>query len=369
MIEGERPLDWYLEGVLADGKPWIIAITPVPFTVGRNVNRNLCLAANSVSRDHAVLDVRDGRLLVRDLQSTNGTFVNRQRIAEEEVPLAQGDVVHFGTAEFRVWTSQPESESDQTLSCDLLALGLPNHFLASEREMRALLARRLVRHLLQPIVNLQCGTRHGYEIMGRGNHPPLPTHPQELFVIAEALGCATHLSRLFWEEGLNVCTGLPGNPSLYINVHPAEMECPTLIPALRRYREANPRTPVILEVSERFVSNLGIMTKMRRELVGLGMELAYDDFGAGQARFLELVEVPPHVLKFDISLVKDIHERTGRHQQLVAKLVQMASELGISCLAEGVECQEERDVCAGLGFHYAQGFFFGRPSEAASACA
>ncbi len=367
MTDGKRPPDWYLEGVLSDGKPWIIAVTPVPFTVGRNVSRHLCLAAGDVSRHHAVLDVHDGELFVHDLASTNGTFVNLKRIDGEEVALSQGDVLHFGSSEFRVWTNEPESDTDQTLSFNMLEAGLPNHFLASDREMRFLLDRRCVRHLIQPIVDLSDGTRRGYEIMARGTHPPLPAHPSELFVIAEALGHTVSLSRLLWEEGLSACAGLPGNPALFINVHPHEMECPTLVPALREYREANPETPVTLEVSEKFITNLSVMTRLRRELLSLDMELAYDDFGAGQPRFLELVEVPPHVLKFDISLVRDIHERNGRHQQMVAKLVQMADDLGIATLAEGVECEAERDVCVDLGFTFAQGFFFGRPVEPAEA--
>jgi EAL domain-containing protein (putative c-di-GMP-specific phosphodiesterase class I) len=90
--------------------------------------------------------------------------------------------------------------------------------------------------------------------------------------------------------------------------------------------------------------------------------LAYDDFGAGQARLVELVEVPPDYLKFDLKLVHCIDHATNERQRMLASLVQMVRELGIAALAEGVETSEEHEICRQMGFQYAQGFFFGRPA-------
>lgn len=102
----------------------------------------------------------------------------------------------------------------------------------------------------------------------------------------------------------------------------------------------------------------------RDALEALEMELAYDDFGAGQARFIELAEVPQHVLKFDITLVQGIPSAGPQRQNLLATLLRMTPDLGIASLAEGVECQEEADTCRQFGFQLAQRFFFGKPASA-----
>jgi EAL domain-containing protein (putative c-di-GMP-specific phosphodiesterase class I) len=46
---------------------------------------------------------------------------------------------------------------------------------------------------------------------------------------------------------------------------------------------------------------------------------------------------------------------------MVASLVTMVRDMGVSALAEGVETEEERDICVGMGFELGQGFYFGRP--------
>jgi hypothetical protein len=68
--------------------------------VGRNTESDIFLVDPSVSRNHALLDVQEGRLVVRDAGSSNGTFVNGERV--EVKTLRAGDVVAFGKTEMRV---------------------------------------------------------------------------------------------------------------------------------------------------------------------------------------------------------------------------------------------------------------------------
>jgi EAL domain-containing protein (putative c-di-GMP-specific phosphodiesterase class I) len=101
--------------------------------------------------------------------------------------------------------------------------------------------------------------------------------------------------------------------------------------------------------------------RLRVELSRAGVGIAYDDFGAGQARLLELAEVPPHYLKFDMSLVRGIDTAPASRQSLLTSLVSVARDLLVYTVAEGVETAGEADVCMRIGFTHAQGFFFGRP--------
>jgi EAL domain-containing protein (putative c-di-GMP-specific phosphodiesterase class I) len=97
-------------------------------------------------------------------------------------------------------------------------------------------------------------------------------------------------------------------------------------------------------------------------LEALDIRLAYDDFGAGQARLLELAEVPPDYLKFDMDLTRGIAVSTFAKQHMLGSLAQVANDLGVATVVEGVETAEERDACLQLGFELGQGFLFGRPS-------
>jgi malonate-semialdehyde dehydrogenase (acetylating)/methylmalonate-semialdehyde dehydrogenase len=100
------------------------------------------------------------------------------------------------------------------------------------------------------------------------------------------------------------------------------------------------------------------MRIIRERLQELQIGLAYDDFGAGQSRLMELVEVPPDYLKLDMSLVRDI-DQSPKRQDLVRALVSFMCDLGIEVIAEGIERVEEADTCRELGCSLGQGFFLG----------
>ena len=89
--------------------------------------------------------------------------------------------------------------------------------------------------------------------------------------------------------------------------------------------------------------------------------LVYDDFGAGQARLLELADVPPDFLKFDRSLIQDIGGAPPARRRLLQSLAKLALDLGIDLIAEGVETEEEATVCRRMGFAYGQGYLFSHP--------
>lgn len=72
--------------------------------IGRSKENEIFVVDPSVSRNHAVLEVRDGRLVVRDTGSTNGTFVNGSRVQLRT--LNHGDVVAFGKTQFLVQSEQ-----------------------------------------------------------------------------------------------------------------------------------------------------------------------------------------------------------------------------------------------------------------------
>jgi EAL domain-containing protein (putative c-di-GMP-specific phosphodiesterase class I) len=169
------------------------------------------------------------------------------------------------------------------------------------------------------------------------------------------------LSRVLREEEVRVGAGLPAELMLFLNTHPVEVRGSGLAESLQAIRKSEPCQPLVLELHEAAVGGRQAMLELKAALTELDIGLAYDDFGAGQSRLLELTEVPPDYLKFDITLLRGIHLDTGHRMRMVGQLVHMVREMGIVPLAEGIECREEGEACAELGFELAQGFYYGKP--------
>jgi len=353
---------FYLESLVEGGRQLRrIAVHPLPFRVGRLHGLSLYLASESVSKEHAELELRDGQLWVRDLGSKNGTFVNSERVGEAR--LREGDILHFAQVEFRVGRQELD-DTQPGLEPSTVSLGdmkLPQQFVEGARELPELLERRQVTTLFQPIVSLPSGSVAGYEALGRGRHVRLPEQPLELFRVAAAVGAEAELSRLFRETALQLVQDIERFPPLFVNIHPSELETPTLVPDVVVLREKHPQLRLTLEVHEGALADLASVDRLRTQLSRAGVGIAYDDFGAGQARLLELAEVPPHYLKFDMLFVRGIDTAPETRQRLLTSLVSVARDLLVYTVAEGVETAEEAEVCMRIGFTHAQGYFFGRP--------
>lgn len=88
----------------------LIPVERSPFTIGRSPENDLVVPEAAVSRRHARLENRRGRWFLLDLDSANGTFVNRQRVsASQPVPLNSGDVIAMGGSVFSALLRSPAS--------------------------------------------------------------------------------------------------------------------------------------------------------------------------------------------------------------------------------------------------------------------
>ena len=352
---------WFLSGPTQPGEP--VLHTPIdvaPFTVGRKPGVALKLQFRTVSSHHAELWIEDGSLLLKDTGSTNGTYVNGERI-EKGLPIrvVEEDLIHFAEAPFRVRRQSPNG----MVTNGTLAQNVCDQALALVQFDR-LMSERLVKPHFQCIVEVEDGSTIGFELLGRGSVFGLES-VAAMFTAAKQLNLEVELSRMLRWEGIRVGRAIPGQPMLFVNTHPREMEDSAgMIDSLVKLRETNGQTPMVLEIHESSVTNPDQMQSIAAALKDLDMELAYDDFGSGQARLSELMEARPHYVKFDISLIRGIDQANPQRRQMLETLVKMVRDLEIRALAEGVETEAEADTCRELGFDLAQGFFYGRPAPA-----
>ena len=332
-----------------------------PAEIGRHPDCAVRLNIERVSRRHARIEQRaDGGLRIVDLGSTNGTHVNGTRI-EAPVDIADGDVLHIGDQELRL--VEAETVEGPGLG-DATRIGiptLPHGFPTKVREFNELLDRELVCAFQQPILHVD-GRPYGHELLGRATHPALDAGPGPMFDLAQALGKQIALSELLRRRSFAEAEALGLTAPLFFNPHPEEcLDIERLLSGLRSLRERHPGLDLVFEVHETAVTNLKRMASIRDALTELDIGLAYDDFGAGQARLLELIEVPPDVLKFDIALVRGLEGPDSPKYRLLQTLNGMIHDLGVRTLAEGVETEAQAEACRTIGIDYVQGFYYGRP--------
>lgn len=99
------------------------------------------------------------------------------------------------------------------------------------------------------------------------------------------------------------------------------------------------------------------------KLSGGSIRVAMDDFGTGYSSLAYLQRMPIHLLKIDMSFIREMDRNPG-DRAIVNTIIAMAHSLGIEVVAEGVEREEQRELLESLGCDLAQGFLFSRPVSA-----
>jgi len=360
---------WYLEGYLTgQDSVYRVPLDMFPTIVGRQDDVGLTLPSSSVSRMHAEFISRDDQLVLRDLGSTNGTFVNHQAITEESI-LADGDVIKFADIEFRLCRETVDDDAIPSLdSCSTCILSNSDQFNRlpiGARELEQLLQDKLVTPVYQPIVATDGEKTVGMELLGRGCHELLSASPFELFFLADSLSKSVELSELIRDVGVehwatSTCSQLP----LFLNTHPDELlDCQHLLASLENLKRCFPDIPLVLEIHEQAVTNQAMLASLTNALDALEIRLAYDDFGAGQARLLELLTIPPYVVKFDIALIRDLDKAPKSRLEMIGLLVELVKKGGTLTLAEGVSHKGTLAICKTLGFDLIQGYVYGKPKK------
>ena len=220
----------------------------------------------------------------------------------------------------------------------------------------------------QPEVELSSGRVVGAESLARWEHPELGTLPPALFTpLAEQLGLTGELTRLMLRLSLGQhrAWATAGRVvPVSVNVGP---DCvtnpgfPAVIWEILRSEQV-PGQMLTLEVSEQ-TGTAAVSSSFFAQLAEFGVRVALDDFGTGFASLESLGGWPVDELKLDISLVRPIASNPS-FRTIVRTTIDLAHQLGVTVVAEGVESEAVRSELQTLGCDFAQGFYFGRPMTA-----
>ena len=232
-------------------------------------------------------------------------------------------------------------------------------------ELRRILAARDVLIRYQPIVRLDDGVIHGFEALSSGPPGNVFENPEMLFSFAEETEQIVELERLCRLQAIRGAARLNAPQKLFINCSAHAFVDPELVSAaiLEEVRQAgrDPRD-IVFEVTERVAITewkevRAVLATLRR----IGFSIAIDDMGAGYSSLQAVAEVEPDYLKFDISLVRDVHLSPIK-RNLLETLVVLADKIHARAIAEGVESMEEFHALRSMGVGLAQGFYFAVPA-------
>ena len=218
----------------------------------------------------------------------------------------------------------------------------------------------------QPIIDLKSGGVLGVEALLRWDHPDGRLMPEDFIRVAEHTGLITPLTEFSIDRALSDWSPLKETPiSISANLSPRSLHNPSL-PDRVRYilRKYNmPATSLVLEITENIImSDPERSTRCLAELSEMGVRISVDDFGTGYSSLSYLRRLPVDELKIDKSFV--IGLANGEDEALVRSIIDLAHNLELRVIAEGVENGEVRDRLQALGCDAAQGFFIYRPGPA-----
>ena len=152
-----------------------------------------------------------------------------------------------------------------------------------------------------------------------------------------------------------------------VNLSARQLQSPTIVAEVREALEETAIEPssLTLEVTESaMMKNIELSVLRLRELRGLGVRIAIDDFGAGYSSLGYIRQFPVDILKVDKSFIDRIDE--GEEElALAAAIIDMAKVLNLRPVAEGVERIEQLERLVQLGCGSAQGYYFAKPASQA----
>ena len=271
--------------------------------------------------------------------------------------LAQADVAMYSAKEARTGVESYRAADGVAIERRLvLAADLGNALERGELEV-----------WFQPQARLSDGAVSGFEALLRWSHPQFGwVPPPEVVAVAQRTGLVRPLTDYILDRALlgRVAWQRAGfDLEVAVNVTPRDIADLSLVARVQQAlsRAGVPASALVIEVTES--DALGDPERSMIVLNGLahlGVRLSVDDFGTGYSSLAYLERLPVHEVKIDQSFVFRL-ERDASDSTILRATVNLAHDLGLRVVAEGVESEVSRQLVADLGCDVYQGYGLSRP--------
>lgn len=231
--------------------------------------------------------------------------------------------------------------------------------------LQALIDRKCLSAVFQPIVDLASCAIHGYEALIRGPVGTDLSSPDQLFAAA---ACNQQLAALEYACREAACTAfaelnLPGK--LFLNMTPLSFADPHyrdgVTMGILRWLQLDPER-VVFELTEKEpLDDTELLRSACEHFRAQGFAVALDDLGAGYAGLRVWSELRPQYVKIDRHFIAGI-DRDPVKREFVHAIMDIARRIGNKVVAEGVETEEELRTALAIGIEYVQGYYLARPT-------
>ena len=298
-----------------------------------------------------------------DVQASIGISVSPDHGCDAETLIQRADVAMYTAKETRGTFSLYDPEQDLHSPQRLALLG----------ELRTGIADgELVLHY-QPKCDAITGCIIGFEALARWQHPTRGLlAPNEFIPLAENSGLICDLTLDVLDQALGQTRrwhddGFAVSVSVNVSArHLGDLDLPPQVRALL-VKHGLPASALVLEVTESSImADPTRADRVLRELRLMGVELAVDDFGTGYSSLAYLKRLEVDELKIDRSFVMNM--RSDQNDMMIVRsIVELAHNLGLRVVAEGVEDGDTLLKLRSLGCDVMQGYYLGRPQPPAQA--
>lgn len=247
------------------------------------------------------------------------------------------------------------------------------HFAALAEARSALAERRIVPHY-QPKISIRTGAIQGFEALLRLNHATLGIRPPA--AIADALDhrelavpIGKEMQRCVFDDIQSWMGQGTDFGQIALNASPVELLLSAYADDFLNGLERRniPAERVQLEITETSMTGNGsehIIGELKK-LTARGVAVFFDDFGTGYESLVHLREFPIGGLKIDRSFVKDLgHNAQAR--AITTAIIQLAQNLGLLLVAEGIENQDQEDFLFEAGCEVVQGYLYAKAMPASA---
>ncbi len=222
----------------------------------------------------------------------------------------------------------------------------------------------------QPEYDMNTGYVCRAEALLRWFHPKFgPIPPEEFIHIAERTGLIRPLTVWVLDNALRQCArwvqgGLDIEVSVNLSVRNLQdPELPGVVEDLLRRWQVVPRRLMVEVTESAIMSDPSSVRENLHQLNGMGVRTCIDDFGTGYSSLVYLKQLPLQEIKIDRAFVMDM-VRDDNDAVIVRAMIDLAHNLGLGVVAEGVETREVWELLEILGCDLAQGNYLGIPLPA-----
>jgi diguanylate cyclase (GGDEF)-like protein len=239
---------------------------------------------------------------------------------------------------------------------------------ALELDLRKALAGGEFELHYQPLVKSHTGEISGFEALIRWQHPQRGLIPPNSFIpLAEEIGLIVPIGEWVIRQACMTASRWPKHLHVAVNISAVQFRCAGLaeviIGALAAAGLDASRLEIEITESVLLQDKEGTLATLHR-LRALGIRIAMDDFGTGYSSLTYLQCFPFDKIKIDRSFVRGVATDAGS-LNIVRAIAALASGMGMTATAEGVETREQLDRIAAEGCTEMQGYLFSRPLPAA----